>query len=323
VGKQRPFWYYAKSLPASFLPWSVTLPACLALVATLRNRSEDAFVLAWLLAPLVLLSLFPAKRHLYVLPILPGAALLVSRWLRWLRSGPLAEDGRALLLLSRLVQGVLGLASIGLGLSLATGVALVVAGRADLLAGVSDRLEVTEALGGVAAAAGLLTACVSVPAGVVLLRRWSGPMAWRADIALASATAIFLLAGFHPFENAARRVSPFYREVQGLVGGDELATYGVRDWAPNLLLRRTRVPRLVTRKQAEAHRRNRLESGRPAWIVAEGTFVERQGRPVGYEEVLRHEPPLGRTLILLRSEPLSTEHFHADGLDPSFRSAVR
>ena len=317
VGKQRPFWYYAKSLPASFLPWSIALPACVALVATLRNRSEDAFVLAWFLAPLVLLSVFPAKRHLYLLPVLPGAALLVSRWLRWLRSGPLDEDGRALLLLSRFAQGVLGLASIGLGLSLATGAALIVAGRADLLAAVSDRLAMTEALGGGALATGLLVACVSLPAGVVLLRRWSGPAAWRADLALAAATAAFLLAGFHPFENAARKVSPFYREVQDVVGSDELASYGVRDWAPNLLLRRTRVPRLVTLAQAEAHRRDRLEDGRPAWLVAEGKFLERHARPFGFEEVLRHEPRLGRTLILLRSEP-SPAHVRAEGLDPSF-----
>ena len=322
VGKRRPFWYYAKSLPASFLPWSLALPACVALVATLRNRSEDAFVFAWLLAPLVLLSVFPAKRHLYVLPVLPGAALLVSRWLRWLRSGPLDEDGRTLLLLSRFAQGMLGLASIGLGLSLATGVALVLAGRVDLLAIVSDRLDVVEAFGGGALAAGLLVACVSLPAGVVLLRHWSGPAAWRADLALAAATATFLLAGFHPFENAARRVSPFYREVEDVVGSDELASYGVRDWAPNLLLRRTRVPRLVTLEQAEAHRRNRFESGRPAWLVAEGKFLERHGRPVGFEEVFRHEPRLGRTLILLRSEP-SPAQVRAEGLNPSFRSAVR
>jgi hypothetical protein len=217
---------------------------------------------------------------------------------------------------------VLGLASIGLGLSLSTGVALVLAGRVDPFAVVSDRLEATEPLGGVAAAAGLLVACVSLLAGVALLRRWSGPAAWRANLALAAATATFLLAVFHPFENAAREVSPFYQEVQGVVGSDELASYGVRDWAPNLLLRRTRVPRLVTLEQAEAHRRDRLESGRPAWLLAEGKLLERHGRPVGFEEVLRHEPRLGRTLILLRSEP-SPEHVRAEGLDPSFRSAVR
>jgi 4-amino-4-deoxy-L-arabinose transferase-like glycosyltransferase len=304
VSKLRPLWYYARSLPASFVPWSIALPACVALFASRRRRSsEDAFAIAWLCAPLVLLSLFPAKRHLYLLPLLPGAALLVSRWLGWLRSDPRAgEDGRTLLLLSRLAQGVIGLASIGLGLTLGIGATLLLAGRTDLLAAVSDPLRVTETLGAAAAVASLGVACVLVPAGAMLLQRWSGPRAWRADLAVGVATATFLLAGFHPFDNAARKVSPFYREVQDLVGSDELATYGARDWATNLLLRRTRVPRLVTLEQAEAHRRNGLESARPAWLVAEGSFLERHGRPVGFEEVLRYQPPLGHTLLLLRSE---------------------
>jgi 4-amino-4-deoxy-L-arabinose transferase-like glycosyltransferase len=304
VSKQRPFWYYAKSLPASFAPWSIALPGCVALFASRRKRSsEDAFAIAWLCAPLLLLSLFPAKRHLYLLPLLPGAALLVSRWLAWLRSGPRAgEDGRTLLLLSRLAQGVIGLASIGLGLALGIGATLLAAGRADLLAAVSDPPRLTETFGAAAAVAGLGVACVLLPAGAVLLRRWSGPGAWRADLAVGVATATFLLAGFHPFENAARKVSPFYREVQDLIGSDGLATYGGRDWATNLLLRRTRVPRLVTLEQAEAHRRNGLDRGRPAWLVAEGTFLERHGQPVGFEEVLRYQPPRGRTLLLLRSE---------------------
>jgi 4-amino-4-deoxy-L-arabinose transferase-like glycosyltransferase len=72
-----PPWYYATRAPALLLPW---LPlAVLGAVRAFRERGPWRVPLAWLGGGLLLLSLASAKRPVYLLPLLPAAALLAAK----------------------------------------------------------------------------------------------------------------------------------------------------------------------------------------------------------------------------------------------------
>jgi 4-amino-4-deoxy-L-arabinose transferase-like glycosyltransferase len=64
----------------SFLPWTLVLP--LAFVAAVRARRARpvAFVLCWFVVQAVLVFAMQQQRMRYLLPLLPGAALLVAWW---------------------------------------------------------------------------------------------------------------------------------------------------------------------------------------------------------------------------------------------------
>ncbi len=87
---ERPFFYYVYQFPVEALPWTVLWPAVF--VAARRHvfaradaavRSEAAlrawrFLLSWVGASVVFFSFSAGKRGLYLLPALPGAALLCA-----------------------------------------------------------------------------------------------------------------------------------------------------------------------------------------------------------------------------------------------------
>jgi 4-amino-4-deoxy-L-arabinose transferase-like glycosyltransferase len=91
-----PFYYYLKKLPETFAPWTLLL-----LVALWRLRRHFArdkrllFVLCWLLAPYLMLSLSAGKRPTYLLVIYPAAAILCALFIanlktlqpQWQRAG--------------------------------------------------------------------------------------------------------------------------------------------------------------------------------------------------------------------------------------------
>jgi len=79
------WWYYLAVLGAGLMPWSLMLPAHLVRYrARLRDLTGDlraeapAFLWAWLAPGLLLFSLSQSKLPLYVLPLLPAAALLLA-----------------------------------------------------------------------------------------------------------------------------------------------------------------------------------------------------------------------------------------------------
>ncbi len=78
----RPFYYYFTNFPFLFMPWTLFVP--LAVVQFWKGKlgrgKEDSFlfILAWLIAPLFLLTLSAGKRGIYLLPLYPAAALLVG-----------------------------------------------------------------------------------------------------------------------------------------------------------------------------------------------------------------------------------------------------
>ncbi len=78
---RRPSWFYAAALPLVLFPWSLWWPV-VGSVARLLRRPQDPgtrFCLASIVPGLILLSTVSGKQPQYLLPILPGFALLASR----------------------------------------------------------------------------------------------------------------------------------------------------------------------------------------------------------------------------------------------------
>lgn len=75
---QRPWWYFAKTLPMHFFPWVLMLPA--ALWAARRDRRTAACAVV-VVATLVAFSLSKSKREIYIAPLFPFAAIVVAHYL--------------------------------------------------------------------------------------------------------------------------------------------------------------------------------------------------------------------------------------------------
>ncbi|MGI9108262.1 MAG: phospholipid carrier-dependent glycosyltransferase [Pyrinomonadaceae bacterium] len=79
-----PFWFYFLVIPIMVLPWTAFLLAALNHARQWNWRGDDAisklrvFALAWVLFPLMFFSLSGSKLPGYILPALPGAALLIG-----------------------------------------------------------------------------------------------------------------------------------------------------------------------------------------------------------------------------------------------------
>jgi 4-amino-4-deoxy-L-arabinose transferase-like glycosyltransferase len=73
-----PPWYFIPYLIGGGLPWSIV-----AIANWRRTRDrETVFLLLWILVPFVFFSLSQSKRPQYIVPLMPGLALLVARDLR-------------------------------------------------------------------------------------------------------------------------------------------------------------------------------------------------------------------------------------------------
>jgi 4-amino-4-deoxy-L-arabinose transferase-like glycosyltransferase len=78
---KEPIYYYLKEFPISFLPWTFFLISSLWYAFRQREKLTDIdrYLLCWLIAPFILMSLFSGKLSIYLLPIFPPGALLVAR----------------------------------------------------------------------------------------------------------------------------------------------------------------------------------------------------------------------------------------------------
>jgi 4-amino-4-deoxy-L-arabinose transferase-like glycosyltransferase len=83
----QPFWFYLPVMAALAFPWTPLLIASFTRARGWTWRKHDAlskfhvFALAWLVLPVAFFSLSESKLPGYVLPALPGAALLVGEYL--------------------------------------------------------------------------------------------------------------------------------------------------------------------------------------------------------------------------------------------------
>jgi 4-amino-4-deoxy-L-arabinose transferase-like glycosyltransferase len=83
LGRTGPWWYFLPILLVGALPWSLVALGGFR-GAGIRRRSDHAiepytmFLLLWILVPLAFFSLSESKRPQYVLPLVPGIALLAA-----------------------------------------------------------------------------------------------------------------------------------------------------------------------------------------------------------------------------------------------------
>lgn len=108
---RQPFYWYLPWLPLILFPWSVWPPVWRALIR-LRHSGEwqTRLLLAWLIPTFLGFSLVSGKQVHYLLPLLPGFALLISRGLDGERNNPGWRDqwpvGAALLLVAGILLWV-------------------------------------------------------------------------------------------------------------------------------------------------------------------------------------------------------------------------
>ncbi|WP_440995854.1 ArnT family glycosyltransferase [Arhodomonas sp. SL1] len=93
----RPWWWYLVLLPVILLPWALWRPSWCAIAALGRGGDAGSrFLLAWLVPAFVTFMLISGKQVHYLLPLLPGVALLFARGLtertagRWWDGFPFA-----------------------------------------------------------------------------------------------------------------------------------------------------------------------------------------------------------------------------------------
>jgi len=102
---RRPFWWYLPLLPLVVFPWSFWPPLWRALLALRRGplTLPARFALAATVPGLVLLSLLSGKQVHYLIPLLPGFALLAA--IAYARSRPLTRPWNVVLPAGALVLG--------------------------------------------------------------------------------------------------------------------------------------------------------------------------------------------------------------------------
>ena len=157
----QPFYFYLPVVAMLALPWTAFLAAGLrdSIRASLRRAGghDDfrAFALAWLAAPVIFFSLSGSKLPGYVLPALPGAALLAGISLaRYLRGAGGTRTMRATGLLVLLALGGVGYA--------------VAAGLASPACGVAAALPICAAGGMALFAPAWRRSCAASVAGAAL-----------------------------------------------------------------------------------------------------------------------------------------------------------
>lgn len=301
VDKLRPPAYYLRVLPTVFAPWIVLLPAGLVWAWRRRGELPASLALAWVLPGLAVLSASPAKRHLYLAPLVPGLALLVAPVLEALaRRAGLGEEGPVARRLARAGAALTATASLGLGLTLVAGVGLTL--FAPHLFGrwapepVAALPELLPWLPAAAAAVGAgLLAC-----GVELLRPEPRTDRFARVAAVCLAAGLFQAILLHPAESVLRSPVPFYRAVRPLLGGAEVAIYGRLDFSPHWALERTDVGTLEA--QPASPPKGSAPTDRP-WLIAEGPELDRLGWPAGYHPAFVAERHRDAALLLLAPTP--------------------
>jgi 4-amino-4-deoxy-L-arabinose transferase-like glycosyltransferase len=96
AGHVKPVWFYGPALLGSTAPWSLYLPAIVLQAWRRRGSLEEDHLLLpliWIVVTIVLFSLSPSKRPVYLLPCYPAIALLVGQWVA--SQGSANSAGRA------------------------------------------------------------------------------------------------------------------------------------------------------------------------------------------------------------------------------------
>jgi 4-amino-4-deoxy-L-arabinose transferase-like glycosyltransferase len=309
----QPWSMYAHVYPTRFLPWTLFLPAAFAALPwPLRRplRQGDALPLAWLVGSYLLLSFFPAKRQLYLLPLFPGGALLVGRLFADLCHRP-ASAQNPLRLRWWLTEPLL----VGAGVVGALGSVLVIAGSIAAFSGADPAAllpasienepwwvefwKVALTTPGRFLALAVVFGIVGLVGSIALLR---GATVERRGLGLALvmiAYALFRARALAPALEPSLETRGFVERVGELVGDAPLADYGGIDFAANWVLRRDVVPMFVDSGAASRFMAEHADRG--AYLMVMRSRLKQRGMPVGTKIVLEWPRPLDDDLLLLGS----------------------
>ena len=294
-------WDYLRIFPVAFLPGALLLPAAF---ATLPRRwpltRSDAFPLAWFCGGFVLLSLLPVKRHHYLMPLYPGAALFVARIA--------TREGERLLRERRVALGLAAAGQFAIaGLGALFGAALLLAALLVWL-GVDPRAlfgaKKVAMIWPLVVAASPLTIALGATLGVaalagaaLALRAASNP---RRAMGLALAVLAATVAQARVIEAVlvpGREKRTFLESVASVVGGDPIADYGGMHHAANWVLRRDIVPLLGDAAAATAFLA--ASEPRPGFLLADRDNLDRKGIPAGMQLLIEWPRPLATDLVVL------------------------
>jgi 4-amino-4-deoxy-L-arabinose transferase-like glycosyltransferase len=87
----RPIYYYFTNFPVDFLPWFLFLPGAIAYGLAKRKEGVSKnflFLLVWFVVIFLFFSVSKGKREVYLLPLYPGASLMVGKFWDDYLSGP-------------------------------------------------------------------------------------------------------------------------------------------------------------------------------------------------------------------------------------------
>lgn len=79
-------WYYTQVIFEVLLPWAIFLPPAIlrlfrpAGVGRIADGARQ-YLIAVIVVPFIVLSIASGKRHLYLLPLLPGFAIMIAAWI--------------------------------------------------------------------------------------------------------------------------------------------------------------------------------------------------------------------------------------------------
>lgn len=85
-----PPWYFLPYLIGGALPWSFVLIAGWKDLRERWRENETLYLLLWVGVPFLFFSISQSKRPQYILPLMPGLALLVARMTRGMRAAAIA-----------------------------------------------------------------------------------------------------------------------------------------------------------------------------------------------------------------------------------------
>ncbi len=114
---KQPFYYFIKTLPLDFLPWSLFIPASLSFfVSRLKSieRKETAFVLCWFFFIFVFFTFSTEKRNLYILPLFPAISIMVGHCFHMMLDDVRAVPGRLAAAFNYFLSGLFFVAAFSL-----------------------------------------------------------------------------------------------------------------------------------------------------------------------------------------------------------------
>jgi len=286
----RPFYYYVESFAESLAPWTLFVPAAIAAATVWRRADErraDLLALAACAAPFIVMSAIPAKRGLYLVPLVPAASLLFAKL-------AVADEERLRSWLFAVPRHVLGALALVAG-AVASSVALAAVFGADgaLVSEFAWWAEARDALGTMLIVLAAALGFVIAASGLRAIRTKSPQDAFGRLLGAGVAGTILFAGAVCPAADPLVSPRDFYEHTAAIAGDAPVARYRVDDYAGHWVMKRDRIPYVA---EAAGVTRFLARAKGPAFVVVERETIAEKGMPDGVVEV---RVPFPSDLLLL------------------------